>query len=145
MKKSIFLALSTLVVSFRLTAGELAEVGAEQLLDMQKNQNALVIDVRTEQEWQASGVIPQSRLLQSFDANGQIDQEAWSSQVEKLKTSPDQPVILVCRSGNRSAKLGKLLAEEKGMNQIYHLSSGIQGWIKSGKPVKPSCATVACN
>ncbi len=64
-----------------LAANELETVTPEQLLKMQQTQNALVVDIRTEAEWQASGIISNSHKLQSFDT-----------------------VILVCRSGNRSGK-----------------------------------------
>ncbi len=129
----------------QLFATELGLVSAEQLMDMQKNSNALVIDVRTPAEWQATGVISASQKLQSFDSNGNFDEDAWVANLTKLKSSPDQPVILVCRSGNRSAKVGQILTEKLGMTNVYHLSNGIQSWIKAGHPVKADCVTTACN
>ncbi|WKJ91548.1 rhodanese-like domain-containing protein [Methylomonas montana] len=127
-----------------LYATELGRVTAEQLLSMQQNGNALVIDIRTEPEWQSTGVIPDSQKLQSFDSNGRFDQEKWVTDLEKLKSSPDQAVILVCRSGNRSTKIGQILTEQLGMKNVYHLSNGIQSWIKEGHPVKTDCLTTAC-
>ncbi|MDT4290919.1 rhodanese-like domain-containing protein [Methylomonas sp. MO1] len=128
----------------QLYATELGKITAEQLLSMQQNQNALVVDVRTAPEWQATGVIAQSQKLESFDSNGHFDQEKWLANLEKLKSSPDQPVILVCRSGNRSGKIGQILTEQLGMKNVYHLSNGIQSWIKDGHPVKADCLTTAC-
>jgi rhodanese-related sulfurtransferase len=119
-----------------LYAAELGQVTAEQLLSMQQNSKALVVDVRTTAEWQATGVIADSQKLESFDSNGRFDQEKWLVNLEKLKSSPEQPVILVCRSGNRSGKIGQILTEQLGMKNVYHLSNGIQSWIKSGHPVK---------
>jgi rhodanese-related sulfurtransferase len=119
-----------------LYAAELGQVTAEQLLSMQQNSKALVVDVRTTAEWQATGVIADSQKLESFDSNGRFDQEKWLVNLEKLKSSPEQPVILVCRSGNRSGKIGQILTEQMGMKNVYHLSNGIQSWIKSGHPVK---------
>lgn len=117
-----------------LFAAELGQVDAEQLLHMQKKEKALVVDIRTEQEWQSTGVIPNSQRLQAYNADGSFDAAKWLAALQKLKTSPDQEVILVCRSGNRSSKLGKMLTEQ-GMNQVYHLTNGMQSWIKSGYPV----------
>lgn len=144
MKKILTLLLIGFLFGRIVLAAELQPVTPEQLLDMQQNQQALVIDVRTEAEWQASGIISNSHKLQSFDNNGKFDQDKWLADLEKLKSSPEQPVILVCRSGNRSGKVGALLARQLGMKNIYHLENGLQSWIKSGHPVSPNCINVAC-
>lgn len=125
-------------------AAELTGIGPEQLLEMQQNQNALVVDIRTEAEWQNSGVIADSRKLQSFDEQGRFDAEKWLADLEKMKSSPGQPVILVCRSGNRSGKVGTLLSRQLGMKNVYHLDNGLQAWLKSGHPVSPNCLQIAC-
>ena len=125
-------------------ANELQTVTPEQLLDMQQNQHALVVDIRTAAEWQASGVIANSQKLQSFDPQGKFDQDKWLAELEKLKSSPDQPVILVCRSGNRSGNVGTLLSDKIGMQNVYHLQNGLQTWIKSGHPVSPDCPSTTC-
>ena len=125
-------------------ANELQTVTPEQLLDMQQNQHALVVDIRTAAEWQASGVIANSQKLQSFDPQGKFDQDKWLAELEKLKSSPDQPVILVCRSGNRSGNVGTLLSDKIGMQNVYHLQNGLQAWIKSGHPVSPDCPSTTC-
>lgn len=127
-----------------LPADEVTGVSPEQLLDMQQNQHALVVDIRTAAEWQNSGVIADSRKLQSVDPQGRFDADKWLADLEKMKSSPDQPVILVCRSGNRSGKVGALLARQPGMKNIYHLDNGLQAWIDSGHPVSPNCLQVAC-
>lgn len=133
-----------LFCSQTLPADEVTGIGPEQLLDMQQNRNALVVDIRTAEEWQHSGVIADSRKLQSFDRQGRFDQEKWLADLEKMKSSPDQPVILVCRSGNRSGKVGAFLAQQAGMKNIYHLDNGLQSWLKAGHPVSPNCLQVAC-
>lgn len=133
-----------LFCSNALPADEVTGVSPEQLLDMQQNQHALVVDIRNEAEWQSSGVIADSRKLQSFDSQGHFDADKWLADLEKMKSSPDQPVILVCRSGNRSGKVGALLAQQLGMKNIYHLNNGLQSWLNSGHPVSPNCLQVAC-
>ena len=132
--KSIIVVLS-LLLSPTLLADSLGQLNPEQLQSLQQSQNALIVDVRTPAEWQASGVIPNSQKLQGFDSNGKFDADKWLSDLQKLKSSAEQPVILVCRSGNRSSKIGEILTQH-GEKNIYHLSNGIQGWIQSGLPVK---------
>jgi len=144
MKKFLALLLTCLLLNHFTMAADLQSVNPDQLLEMQKNNHALVIDVRTAPEWQASGVISGSLKLQSFDGEGRFDAKKWVAELEKLKSSPDQAVILVCRSGNRSSKVGELLTQQLGMKNVYHLENGLQSWIKSGHPVSPNCVKVAC-
>lgn len=147
MKKNL---ISSLLASFLFgyvvlaKADELQNVTPEQLLEMQQHQQALVVDIRSEPEWQASGVISDSHKLQFFDREGKFDQQKWLAELEKMKTSPDQAVILVCRSGNRSGKVGALLTEQLGMKNVYHLHNGLQEWLKSGRSLSPNCLQVAC-
>lgn len=144
MKKLNLLFFCILLISTPLWAGELETVTPEQLLQMQQQKDALIVDIRTEAEWQNSGIIPESRTLQSFDSQGNFDPKKWLADLEQMKTSPDQPVILVCRSGNRSSKVGAFLTETAGMNNVYHLENGLQSWIKTGHPTKPNCINTAC-
>lgn len=113
-----------------MTAAELGNLSPQQL---EEKQDALLVDIRTDKEWLATGVIPNSEKLQAFDERGNIDPHAWIQKLNKLKLSPEQPVILVCRSGNRSGTLGNFLVQQQGMENIYHLEHGIQSWIKAGK------------
>jgi rhodanese-related sulfurtransferase len=140
----------TLILIFSLFttlsyAEELGNLSPEQLIAMQKNNNALVIDIRTQKEWNTTGTIPDSHKLQFFSAEGKYDAEKWLSDLNQLKTSADQPVILVCRSGGRSGMLGNLLTQQKGLKHIFHLSNGIMPWIKAGNEISKDCPTkLAC-
>lgn len=113
-------------------AGTLVDLSSKQLVEIQKNKNALVIDIRTEAEWLSTGTIPSSHKLQFFTSNGKYDTEKWLSELAKLKSSKDQAIILVCRSGGRSGILGNMLVKKQRMQNIHHLSSGINSWIKAG-------------
>ena len=125
-------------------ATELGQLSPAQLIKLQKQQNALVIDIRTEKEWAATGIIPDSHKLQFFSSNGKYNPQQWLSRLEQLKTSNDQPVILVCRSGSRSSFVGDMLIK-KGMKNVHHLSTGILPWIKAGNKISKDCPTqLAC-
>jgi len=134
-----FFLLLTLFSGF-ISAAELGNLSAEQLASLQKNKNALVIDIRTEKEWASTGTIPNSHKLQFFSSTGKYNAEKWLSELEQLKTSPDQAVILVCRSGSRSGMVGKMLSKQQNMKNIYHLSNGILPWIKAGNEVNKECS-----
>lgn len=128
-----------------LAADKLKNVTPDQLQSLQ-NSNALVIDIRTEKEWNTTGIIPDSRKIEFFNANGDYDLKKWLKQFNEQRQSPEQPVILVCRSGNRTETVGTLLTQKLGMKNIYHLEQGIKSWIKSGKKTEEACPDqLACN
>ena len=128
-----------------LAAAELQNVTPDQLQSLQ-NDNALVIDIRTEKEWNTTGIIPDSRKIEFFNANGDYNLKKWLKQLNEQRQSPEQPVILVCRSGNRTETVGNYLTQKLGMKNIYHLDQGIKSWIKAGKKTKAACPDqLACN
>jgi rhodanese-related sulfurtransferase len=103
-----------------------------------------VIDIRTEGEWKETGVIAGSRLLTFFDENGRSNPPQW---LEKLKpiAKPEQPVILVCRSGNRTRAAAQFLAEQAGYKTVYNVSHGIKAWAGDARPlVSPSSSMAVC-
>jgi len=132
-KLTLFILLS--FFSSFIAAQGLVDLTNEQLVEMQTNKNALVIDIRTKKEWNATGTIPGSHKLQFFSSEGKFDTEKWLADLNKLKSSPDQPVILVCRSGGRSGMLGNMLTKQQEMNNIHHLSNGFKTWEKAGNRI----------
>lgn len=134
MKKFMFV-LALLVSSLVACARDAVNLTPDQLQAMQA-QGALVVDVRTPEEWEKSGLIPGSKGLTYFDANGGYDKDAWLKRLKPLLASPDQPVILVCRSGHRSAAVGKMLLDEPGYAKVYQLENGIKGWSAQSKPLR---------
>jgi phage shock protein E len=91
--------------------GQFVETGAEHLL----------IDVRTPEEF-ASGHI---------EGAVNIPVDALAGRLSEVPTG--QPIIVYCRSGNRSATASQILADA-GYTSIYDLG-GLQGWISQGFPV----------
>jgi rhodanese-related sulfurtransferase len=134
MKKFMFV-LALLVPSLAACARDAVNLTPDQLQAMQA-QGALVVDVRTPEEWEKSGLIPGSTGLTYFDANGGYDKDAWLKRLKPLLASPDQPVILVCRSGHRSAAVGKMLLDEPGYAKVYQLENGIKGWGAQNRPLR---------
>jgi rhodanese-related sulfurtransferase len=50
----------------------------------------------------------------------------------KKELKPEQPLLVYCRSGGRSAKAVKVL-QEAGFKQIREIDSGVIAWGKAGK------------
>jgi len=51
-------------------------------------------------------------------------------------TDRDTPIMLYCRTGNRTSNLGKALVDQLGFSNVSHLSNGITGWQKAQQPVQ---------
>jgi len=109
---------------------QLLEINETKLIDEQKK-GGLVIDIRRKEEWIETGFIEGSELITAFESNGALHPE-FQSKFFSLIKQKDTPIILYCRSGNRSRKLGDALVNKVGLTNVSHLEKGILGWMSSG-------------
>ena len=84
------------------------------------NEEVQLLDVRTPKEYEA-GHIGGAVNINYFD-------EDFLSQVEQ-RFDKGKPVMLYCRSGNRSAKATAAM-KEAGFEKIYDLQGGFNQWPK---------------
>ena len=56
---------------------------------------------------------------------------------------PDQPVIVICRSGNRTRAASQLLSQQAGYATVYNVKDGMRAWVQEGRPVTPVASAVA--
>jgi rhodanese-related sulfurtransferase len=120
--------------STALWAQALVSLSSEEMQKLER-QGALVVDIRTPEEWKSTGVIPGSKTLTFYDREGHFDLPGFSQTLSRMIPDAKTPVVLVCRSGHRSGEAGKLLAAEWPDRKILHLGKGISEWIREGKPV----------
>lgn len=120
---------------------ELLEVKAKKYSDIGnddlKNKLAsgtTVIDIRRPDEWKATGVIPGSHLATFFDASGNAS-PLFAEKLKSLVTAPDQEVVFICRTGQRSQVLSEYLAKEVGFTNVANVEEGILSWIQTGGEV----------
>lgn len=102
-----------------------------------------IIDIRTAGEWKSTGVIAGSRLLTFFDERGNANPAQWLASAKGI-AKPDQPVILICRSGNRTRAATEFLSSQAGYQTVYNVSSGLNGWLAEKRPVVPAEKATAC-
>lgn len=95
-----------------------------------------IIDVRRQDEWEQTGLVPGSHAITFFDEKGRYDVRQWLDQVSRI-TSPDKPVVLICAHGVRSSKIAELLDKRLGYADVHNVTEGIVSWIKSNNPVEP--------
>ena len=94
----------------------------------------MFIDIRREEEWKETGVLKGSHKITAFTKDGKIHPE-FPKKFFDLITDIDTPILLYCRTGNRTGVLGKALIDQIGQTNVNHLSDGIVGWKKQGLPV----------
>jgi rhodanese-related sulfurtransferase len=84
---------------------------------------ALLIDVRESSEW-SQGHAPKAKLI------------PLGSLGSRLSEIPRElEVLLICRSGNRSATAQRQLLK-LGYEQVYNVSGGMNAWAGAGLPVQ---------
>lgn len=101
------------------------DVNTVEAIELINHKNAVILDVREESEYK----------------NGHLLNAKWlplgklAARIGELERYRDQPIVVVCRSGNRSAAACSLLAKQ-GFTQAYNLSGGVMGWQKSNLPLE---------
>ena len=110
----------------------LGEATPDALLTAQA-EGVVVIDIRREDEWRETGIIAGAETVTAFQADGRVDPD-FLDNFRSLAPSRDTPIMLYCRSGNRTTGLGNALIEQLGFTDVTHLSDGINGWLEAGKP-----------
>lgn len=88
---------------------------------LKKNQNALLVDVRTPEEY-AEGHIENAVLIDWQD-------ECFEERV-KAELDSAKPVLVICRSGRRSSEAAKAM-KELGFSRIADLGGGMLAWRKA--------------
>ena len=95
------------------------------------DKNVPIFDVRRPDEWKQTGVVEGSQLLTFVDGRGQIKADFLARFTAKV--GKDDPVILICRTGNRTSTLARHLVENMGFTQVYNVRNGITQWIRDGQ------------
>lgn len=94
-----------------------------QASKMSSQQQAVIIDVREDEEWR-QGHIPNAVHIPLSQLNERMPE------LDKYKSSA---VITQCRSGRRSSKAAQML-KLAGFSQVYNLDGGLVAWQKAGLP-----------
>ena len=100
-------------------------VGAMEATQLINHHDALILDVREDQEY-AGGHVPHSKHIPLRQLSGRIQE------LEKFR---NKPIIAVCRSGARSGH-GCSVLRKSGFEQVYNLSGGMSAWQQANMPVE---------
>ena len=105
---------------------DVVDINNNQILEL-SNTNIPIVDIRSKTEWDQTGVIPNSILLTFFDKEGNYDLNEWYEKL-LLEIDEGEPIILMCRSGNRSRIIADMMDKEFD-NVVYNAKRGIMSWI----------------
>ena len=126
----LFVALG--VILFLLAAGPLSQyihgiknANAARTVQLLNHEDGVVVDVCEPKEFQA-GHVPKAINLPL---------SALSNRLRELDRYKNKPVIVACRSGNRSMK-GAVILRKHGFATVYNLSGGLLAWEKDNLPVE---------
>ena len=92
-----------------------------------------VVDIRLKEEWRQTGIVKGSKTITFFDYRGQINPN-FVPEFTAI-TKPDQPVALICRTGNRTQAASKAIAQQLGYKNVMNVTHGITGWMAEKRPV----------
>ena len=99
-------------------------VSPAEAVKMINHDNALVLDVREDSEYQDGHIINAMHvpLSQLNDKQAELDKHK------------NRPIIAACRSGHRSGQACTTL-KKAGFENVYNLSGGIMGWKNANLPL----------
>jgi len=127
MKKTVLILISVIFLAAFQGGGKIISVSSDEFDSyIKKYGTGQLIDVRTPAEY-AEGHIPGAKLVNIYDPQ-------FKQKILSLKLDKSKPVLVYCRSGNRSMVAARFLAENG--YQVINLKYGIKEWRAKGKPIE---------
>jgi rhodanese-related sulfurtransferase len=119
-----------------MTKTNFTSIDNNRLLEIIKNNEMPLIDIRREDEWEYYGIIETSHKITFFDEYGRYDEDYWFGELSKIIKTKEEPLVLICAHANRTKSLGKYL-NELGFTNVYELDGGINyGWLDKGRETR---------
>lgn len=109
----------------QLLGGAKKQVGTLEATQLINRNDAVIVDVREDSEF-AQGHIPNAK---------HIPLRQLPSRLKELEKFKAKPIIVNCRSGNRSAKACGIL-NKHGFENVHNLAGGITAWAQAGLPLE---------
>lgn len=106
-------------------AGDLTPTDAHALLT--ERDNAVLVDCRSRAEWTFVGV-PNMENMRFVEWTSYPDGTHNPNFVSDVAggLAPDQPIVVICRTGGRSAA-GATALTEAGFTEVYNVLDGFEG------------------
>jgi len=99
-------------------------ITAQQATLLMNKQDAIVVDVRSKEEFQSGHIVNAKNITLS-----QIEKGSFST----IENNKQTPIIVVCETGARSASAASKLVKAE-FTQVTSLFSGMSGWKSANLP-----------
>lgn len=99
------------------------QMNATELAAWLPDNAALLIDVREAHEL-ANGMLKDAK---------HIPMNHIPARINELEAAKNSPIVLICRSGQRSMQVGQYL-EQSGFTDVINLQNGMNGWASDVDP-----------
>lgn len=113
-----------LFIEFRHFSQKFNSVGPSSAITVINNENPILLDVREMNE------IGNGMLNDAVH----IPLSAVNKRLPEMDKYRDRPVLVYCRSGNRSGSVCRSL-NGRGFEKVYNLSGGIMAWQDAHLPI----------
>ena len=100
-------------------------LGTLEATRLMNQPSTLVLDIRDEKEF-AAGHLPRARHIPLADL------PTRAAEIQKFK---DKPVLVTCRTGNRSSSATRAL-KKLGFTNVFQLKGGLAAWEQASLPVE---------
>lgn len=91
---------------------------------LMNSENAVLLDVRDESEFRSGHILNAKHVPVAL----------LESKLNELDVDRERPLIVYCRTGQRSAKAGFTL-NKQGFKKVYNLGGGILAWQSANLPL----------
>lgn len=99
---------------------------------LQQNPNAVLIDVRTKMEHLFVGHPPKAIHIPWKEAPDWQLNPNFVAQVRQVVSNPNTPILLLCRSGQRSLEAAAAL-QASGYTHLINIEEGFEGALDDNK------------
>lgn len=100
-------------------------VHVPQAVQLINRESAVIVDVCEPNEYK-TGHIPNAV---------NVPLSGMAQHLKQLEKHKAKPVLIACRSGNRSVRAGVLLRKH-GFEKVYSLAGGLQAWERDNLPLE---------
>lgn len=100
------------------------QINVNEAIQLMNNDDTVIVDVREDKEV-ANGIIQGAKHIKLGN---------FATRMSELNNSKSKPLLVYCRSGNRSAHACNQLTKE-GFEDVYNLAGGITAWESANLPV----------
>ncbi len=93
--------------------------------EIKQNSNLMLLDIREQEEFEMMHIKDTLHIARGVLEGACV--WGYNDTVPKLAEARNQNIVLICRSGNRSA-LAALTMQQMGFKNVRSLKLGIKGW-----------------